>query len=189
MAITALIVLDGGYRFGSGATPASQADTDFTYLALVDALESAGMAVTKAHRQLDSTATTGWTSFLFGSPPPGHSLMEFDAIWLIGLQGRNEQIPNSSASGANALDEPQLKAISRYMDAGGGVFATGDHDSIGADMCGRIPRVRAMRAWYGEGDSFSNIPANLPRNNPRSGATRADTTRRVVADRKLTHFL
>lgn len=181
MAITVLIVLDGGYRFGADAMPASTADVDFTYTTLVTALESAGMAVTRAHRQLDSTATAGWTGFRFDSPPPGHSLEEFDAIWLIGLQGRNVQIPNSSASGANALDELQLKAIARYMDAGGGVFATGDHDSIGADMCGRIPRVRAMRAWYGEGDSFPDIPADLPPNNPRSGPTRADTTRRNMA--------
>lgn len=181
MATTVLIVLDGGYRFGSGAMPPSESDVDFTYSTLVGTLEGAGMAVTKAHRQLDSTATAGWTSFRFDAVPAGHSLLEFDAIWLIGLQGRNVQLPNSSASGANALDEPQLKEIARYMDAGGGVFATGDHDSIGADMCGRIPRVRAMRAWYGEGDSFPDIPANLPRNNPRSGPTRADTTRRNPA--------
>jgi hypothetical protein len=181
MATTVLIVLDGGYRFASGAIPASDSDPDFTYSTLVGALESAGMAVTRAHRQLDSTATTGWTSFRFDAVPPGHSLLEFDAIWLIGLQGRNVQLPNSSASGANALDDPQLKAIARYMDAGGGVFATGDHDSIGADMCGRIPRVRAMRAWYGEGDSFPDIPADLPRNNPRSGVARKDTTRRNPA--------
>ena len=39
MATTVLIVLDGGYRFRSGATPASDADVDFTYSTLVDALE------------------------------------------------------------------------------------------------------------------------------------------------------
>ncbi|MFN0140427.1 MAG: hypothetical protein ACKVQW_10135 [Pyrinomonadaceae bacterium] len=179
MATNVLIVLDGGYRFATGATPAGT--PDFTYETLVGALEGAGMAVTKAHRQLDSTATAGWTSFRFDAPPPGRTLLEFDAIWLIGLQGRNVQLPNSTASGANALDELQLQAISRYMDVGGGVFATGDHDSIGADMCGLIPRVRAMRAWFGEGDSFPQIPAGLPRNNPRSTGARADTTRRNPA--------
>jgi hypothetical protein len=182
MATTVLIVLDGTYRFAAatsnGGTP------DFTYEALVGALSAAGMAVTKAHRGADSTATPGWTSFRFDTPPAGHTLGEFDVIWLIGLDGRNvapSSPPNSSPSGANALDEPQLRAMARYMDAGGGVFATGDHDSIGADMCGRIPRVRAMRAWFGEGDSFAHIPAGLPRNNPRSTAARADTTRRNQA--------
>src|SRR6478735_4122713 len=181
MATTVLIVLDGGFRFAGGSDPASDADVDFTYSTLVAALENAGMAVTRAHRQVDSTATPGWTMFQFHAPPAGHSLLEFDAIWLIGLQGRNVQLPSSIASGAFALDELELKAIARYMDAGGGIFATGDHDSIGADMCGHIPRVRAMRAWFGEGDTVANIPANLPRNNPRSGAVRADTTRRNPA--------
>ena len=31
------------------------------------------------------------------------------------------------------------------MQAGGGVFATGDHDGLGSALCGRIPRVRYMR--------------------------------------------
>ena len=180
MPINVLMVLDGGYRFGPMATPPAS-DVDFTYTAIIGALEGAGMTVTRAHRQADSTAMPDWTNFKFDAPPAGHSLLEFDAMWLIGLQGRNVQLPNTSASGFNALGEPELKAIARYMDAGGGVFATGDHDSIGADMCGRIPRVRAMRAWFGEGDSYANIPADLPRNNPRSGPTRMDTTRRNSA--------
>jgi hypothetical protein len=33
------------------------------------------------------------------------------------------------------------------MNAGGGVFATGDHENIGIYMCGEIPRVRSMRKW------------------------------------------
>lgn len=34
------------------------------------------------------------------------------------------------------------------MDAGGGVFATGDHEDLGAAMCRRLPRVGSMRRWY-----------------------------------------
>lgn len=33
------------------------------------------------------------------------------------------------------------------MQSGGGVFATGDHETIGAGMGANIPRVRAMRNW------------------------------------------
>ncbi|WP_153009766.1 hypothetical protein [Mastigocoleus testarum] len=33
------------------------------------------------------------------------------------------------------------------MQAGGGIFATGDHADLGAGMCMDIPRVRAMRYW------------------------------------------
>ena len=184
MATTVLVVIDGGFRFKKDSAPPSDADRDFTYSTLTDALEAAGMLVTRAHRQDDSTATSGWTGFKFDALPAGHSLAEFDVIWLIGLQGRNVALKNplnTNPSGTFELTDAELRDIARYMDAGGGVFATGDHDSIGADMCGRIPRVRAMRAWYGEGDSYPKIPANLPRNNPRNGATRKDTTRRNPA--------
>jgi hypothetical protein len=64
------------------------------------------------------------------------------------------------------------------MEKGGGVFATGDHDSVGAAMCGRLPRIRAMRSWYGVNDTASLMPAGFPRNSPSLSADRADTTRR-----------
>jgi hypothetical protein len=163
MAIRVLIVLDGVYRF---AEPA--AATDFTYTALVDALTGAGMQVTKAHRQNDGTADL--QSFNFATSV---DLLDFDVIWLIGFDGRN-----SVGSSTDALGEAQRAAIARYMDAGGGVFATGDHDGIGANMCGYLLRVRALRCWFGPGDAASPMPASFPRNFPPLGADRADTTRR-----------
>ena len=51
------------------------------------------------------------------------------------------------------LDAAQLNAIANFMEAGGGVFAVGDHYSLGSAMCGQIPRVRVMRSWYGAGDA------------------------------------
>ncbi|MGL5837485.1 MAG: hypothetical protein ACRCY3_03195 [Sphingorhabdus sp.] len=169
-----LIVLDGGYRFDNGATPAGT--PDFTYATLVNTLVTAGMEVTKAHRELDSTATPGWQSFHFDAVPAGHSLAEFDAIWLIGLNGVSANGLGSGVSGA--LPDAEINAIAQYMDAGGGVFATGDHYSLGAEMCGKIPRVRAMRCWYGEFDTASaHMPASFPHNFPPLTAERADTTR------------
>ncbi|NUT53831.1 MAG: hypothetical protein HOV94_42060, partial [Saccharothrix sp.] len=35
-----------------------------------------------------------------------------------------------------------------FMDSGGGVFATGDHEDLGASLCGDLPRVRSMRRWH-----------------------------------------
>lgn len=165
-----LIVLDGSYRFATGAMPAGTAD--FTYETLYNALVAAGHQVTKAHRQSDSTATH--QNFNFATPPAGVKLLDFDVMWLIGNQGRNHTFGGTSA----ALPAPELKAIARFMAAGGGVFATGDHDSIGSNMCGHIPRVRAMRSWYGPGDGVSPMPAAFPRNFLPVGAARADTTRR-----------
>ncbi|MDX2055915.1 MAG: hypothetical protein SFV15_26165 [Polyangiaceae bacterium] len=129
------------------------------------------MQVTKAHRQADTTADL--QSFRFDGA--GVNLLDHDVIWLIGFDGRNST-SMSGTSGAG-LSDAELAAIARFMDAGGGVFATGDHDSIGAEMSGHIPRVRAARCWYGEADSASPMPAGFPRNFPPITSARADTTR------------
>lgn len=164
-----LIVLDGEYRF-TGAD-ASGTD-DFTYITLVNALESAGHVVTKAHRQSDTSGGVLQT-FNFDTSV---NLLDFDVLWLIGHAGRNST--TSIGTSAASIDDIQLRAIARFMAAGGGVFATGDHDSIGSVMCGRIPRVRSMRCWFGVNDSASPMPAGFPRNFPVITSLRADTTQR-----------
>lgn len=168
-----LIVLDNSYRFSEATgTP------DFTYTVLVGALEDAGHEVTRAHREVDGSAQI--SNFNFKTSV---NLMDFDVVWLIGKSGRNEF--NSTIDSGKGLGDDadpamveQLTALAEYMAAGGGVFATGDHDSIGSEMCGHVPRVRAMRAWYGTDDGASPMPAGFPRNYPRSSAGRADTTQR-----------
>jgi hypothetical protein len=168
MATRVLIVLDGFYRF----SVASPFDRDFTYTVLVDALTAAEMQVTKAHRESDASPGVRFPNFRFDGA--GVNLFEFDVIWLIGWRGRNQ----TRMGDPLILPEPEIAALTRYMDEGGGVFATGDHDSVGADMCGRIPRVRMMRTWYGAGDSDSRMPAGFPPNFPPITSQRADTTRR-----------
>lgn len=165
-----LIVLDGGYRF-SAATGIA----DFTYIALVGALVGAGHQVTKAHR-LAADGSADIKPFNFAT---SGNLLDYDCIWLIGFEGRNS-LTSTGMSGAG-INDAEVAAIARFMAAGGGVFATGDHDSIGAEMCGRIPRVRAMRCWYGVNDGASPMPAAFPRNFPVITAGRADTTRRNPA--------
>lgn len=164
-----LLVLDGGYRFSENT-----GIPDFTYIALVSALTAAGHHVTKAHRQNDGSADH--QSFNFATTL---NLLDFDVLWMIGKDGRND--PNSVGTSGAGISESEIAAIARFMDAGGGVFATGDHDSIGAEMCGHIPRVRAMRAWYGANDTATPMPADFPRNHPSITAARADTTQRNPA--------
>ena len=169
-----LIVLDGEYRFGAPATPPGT--QDFSYIALVEALVSGGHQVSKAHRQSDSTADSALQSFRFDGPT---NLLDFDVIWLVGFNGRNS-LSGSGTSGIGIADT-EIARMAAFMDAGGGVFATGDHDSIGAEMSGRIPRVRAMRCWYGPNDSASPMPSTFPRNLLPIGTVRADTTQRNPA--------
>lgn len=170
MATKVLIVLDGSYRF----EPGNGGALDFNYTVLAAALAGAGMQVTRAHRQTDASADH--QNFNFATPPI--DLRQFDVIWFIGNQGRNspEMSGNSILGLGDPAEAPQLAALTRLMDSGVGVFATGDHDSIGSAMCGHIPRVRAMRAWYGANDGTSPMPAGFPRNYPVMTASRADTT-------------
>lgn len=86
--------------------------------------------VTKAHRQTESTADL--SNFRFDT----HDLAQYSQIWLFGI--------NTSQ---DPLDPPELKALTQFMDQGGGVFATGDHQHLGQPMCAEVPRVRSMRRW------------------------------------------
>jgi hypothetical protein len=166
MSIKILFVIDGIFRF---AEPS--ASTDFTFTALVNTLTAAGYSVTKANRA-SGDATADISPFNFASSV---NLLDFDMIWMIGYEGRNST--TSSGSTSTFLTDPELTAIATFMEAGGGVFATGDHDSIGATMAGKIPRIRAMRSWFGLSDSGKPAAlAGIPDNFPSVGTLRADTT-------------
>ena len=172
-----LILLDGFYRFGASGGGAA----DFTFVRLVEILNNAGMTVTKAHRDGDASADIDNVT-LATAPVPGDSsvinLRDFDVVWMFGAHGQD-------ADGSRNLTSAEVAAVEAFMDAGGGVFATGDHESIGAYMCGRIPRVRLMRAWYGNGPLGNNSPMLsvpcFPRNFYQNDAGRADTLRRNPA--------
>jgi hypothetical protein len=151
-----LILLDGFYRFdASGGGTA-----DFTFVRLVEILTNAGMTVTKAHRDGDASADFDKVT-LATAPDPANpkviNLRDYDVMWMFGAHCQ-------TADGSRNLTFAEVAAVEAFMDDGGGVFATGDHESIGADMCGRIPRVRLMRAWYGDGLNTSgrNFGANSP---------------------------
>jgi hypothetical protein len=56
---------------------------------------------------------------------------------------------------APASLQQEAEAIAQYMESGGGFFATGDHEDLGAPLAKLIPRVRSMRRWYFAG---TNVP-------------------------------
>lgn len=58
----------------------------------------------------------------------------FDQIWLFGATGA-------------PLEDDEVQVMWRFMEDGGGVFATGDHLELGLPLCGDLPRVRKMREW------------------------------------------
>jgi hypothetical protein len=90
-----------------------------------------------------------------GAPPPLNR-QNYTQLWLFGrLSGGNGQ----------QLPADEQKVIAEFMQSGGGVFATGDHEGLGGRLCDQLPRVRNMRLW------------NLPQAPPANGPTRNDTLR------------
>ena len=165
MGINVLIVIDGQFLFQNNSVA-----PDFTFATLVSTLTGAGFQVTKANREADPNADIPGFNFATST-----NLLDFDVIWMIGDGGLNDA-PTKFEGTQPPLDATQLNAIAGFMEQGGGVFAVGDHYSLGSAMCGQIPRVRVMRSWYGAGDASK--PAGLaaiPDNFPALGA-RADTT-------------
>ncbi len=117
--------------------------------------------VTKAHRRNPAGANADLTNFKFDT----HDLSQYDEIFLFAIER-----DDSSFSLATAAE---VQAIANFMDAGGGVFATGDHEDLGAGLCREIPRVRSMRRWY----YAAGGPEGLPAAPSGSSADRHDTTR------------
>ncbi|OAP59880.1 hypothetical protein AYL99_04882 [Fonsecaea erecta] len=151
-------VADGGFTWGP-----SPDDTLFTLHNLVLTLQSENMIlVHTAHRSGDSNATFK-APFNFSTTLT--DLNAYDEIWLFGYAGTN--------GGGPSISDDEVRAIAVFMERGGGVLATGDHAGLGSLMCGKIPRVRSMRKWYGAGEP--DIPAGAPANWPGSTGDRADT--------------
>jgi hypothetical protein len=96
-----------------------------------------------AHPSSVSIAGTNYSvdrpfSFVDAATPV--TLANYDQLWLFG--NLQEPFPISDA---------EVQVIANFMNAGGGVFATGDHADIGAGMCARLPRIRHMRNWKAAG--------------------------------------
>jgi len=97
--------------------------------------------LTLAHRTTHATPTvtvgtdvyTIQNNFTFGASV---TLANYDQIWIFAIGG-----------GAFALSNAEVGIISEFMNGGGGVFATGDHASLGRELCGSLPRIRHMREW------------------------------------------
>jgi len=87
---------------------------------------------TKAHRGSFAGADV-LDNFRFDD----HDLDQYDEIFLFGIE----------RTGIDPLSASELRELSQFMDNGGGVFATGDHEDLGHPMAAEVPRVRSMRRW------------------------------------------
>lgn len=168
--IRILMVLDGipmlgGHYASFGQGDLTGNDAYFGLSEVVNTLAGPSrsfseFAITKAHRDTDIGNAADIENFRFDQ----HDLTKYDEIWLIGVAGVGE---------TNApMSDSEVIAVANFMDGGGGVFATGDHQDLGVEMNGRIPRVRSMRKWYWPGAG----PLGEPIAPPGTGTGRIDTT-------------
>lgn len=117
-----LMVTDGGLDFGPGGFGLSE---------FVSIITAAGHTVSTAHRSGTAPVTIGG-AFTFSNATINRTL--YDQAWLFGIS-------TAAISGA------EQTAIAQFMEDGGGIFATGDHENLGWGMGNHIPRVRGMREW------------------------------------------
>lgn len=100
--------------------------------------------LTLAHRGVHASPTvtvgpdtyTIVNNFNFSTATPPVTLANYDQIWIFGING-----------GAFSLSNAEVAVVSEFMNGGGGVFATGDHASLGRALSGSLPRIRHMREW------------------------------------------
>jgi hypothetical protein len=100
------------------------------------------------------------TDFRFNKPEMFNP-KDYDEIWFFGMS-RLEDPEHPECKDSLSLKDDELRIISQFMDNGGGVFATGDHQDIGNGLCARIPRVRSMRKWYFPDPGLNGEPVAPP---------------------------
>ncbi len=152
-----LIVADNFLYFDNG---------DFGLSELVSTLraESTGtypVEVKLAHRGNPSASQLngGTPNFVFEYD----ELKKYHQVWIMAAETRF----------SDPISIAERQAIRRFMDEGGGIFATGDHEDLGVSVGGYIPRVRSMRKWFWPDDGPNGEPAAPD----GSTASRHDTNR------------
>jgi hypothetical protein len=135
--VKVLLVTDGSLDFETGGFGLSEFITTFNKLEQQSFL-NVSYKVTVAYRGLtvpsnpNPVIVNRLANFNFDTSV---TLNDFDQVWLFGF--------NSGAS----LNPAELTKITSYMSGGGGLFATGDHGTLGSALCSQIPRVQDMRLW------------------------------------------
>lgn len=102
----------------------------------------------------------------------------YHEIWCFGWNPGNNPNPvdaDITNPDNSPLTESELKVLTLWMNnKKGGLFATGDHDYLGASLCSSIPRVGTMRKWM----HTHGVPSI-------KGADRLDTNRPLATAQSI----
>lgn len=163
--VNVLVVTDGGLNFGMGGFGLSEFLRTFQQLE-AESMTNIRYNLTIAHRgnglgvAANVHTNPRTVARLSGYKFDSENLAKYDQIWLFGIVS------------APGLSQAEVASIDAYVDGGGGLFATGDHGSLGAALCAQINRVKDMRHW-------ADFPSTSNADNEVSmgGARRNDTNR------------
>lgn len=174
--IRILIVADGNITFSDSPVGDGFSLTELINNSLLpSALPCEKLVIVKAHR-IETEDDADVPGFKFdvipNNPPYDHPISYYHQIWLFGIEGEyDENDKTETKPNPFTLSDSELRVLTNFMNNGGGVFATGDHEDLGAALCGRVPRVRSMRKWF----YFGRKP--LEKAPGRNDGTRIDTLR------------
>jgi hypothetical protein len=149
-----LIVTDGQLSFttgGGGLTRFIEAITSHASVSLKPTLTLAFRGSHAASVSIGGTTYAVQQNFNFATTTPALTLAHYDQVWMFGF------------SSGGSLENKEIQAIANFMNAGGGVFSTGDHQTLGATMGSRLPRIRRMREWSNVPGGSGPLPAALRR--------------------------
>lgn len=149
-----LIVTDGGLGFGTGGFGLSRfidAITTHPSVTLQPVLTLAHRGAHPSPVSIGGVSYNVRTGLNFATLNPALTVQNYDQVWLFGIES------------GSAISNAEVVALANFMNAGGGVFSTGDHASLGAAMSARLPRIRHMRDWASVPMGSEALPGALRR--------------------------
>ncbi len=173
--VRVLMVTDGGLDFGS---------SNFGLRTFVETLLGgagfyARFDITLAHIDArsgdammdpDDRINNRITNFRFDNSDHFQPDM-YDQVWLFGIRSAYPNRDPNDAS-VTTLAPAEIDAITTFMNQGGGVFATGDHASLGRALSSAVPRAGSMRLW----------DSTAPPDEVSMGGSRRNDTNRIGHD-------
>ena len=186
--VKALLVTDGALDFGKGDFGLSTfVDTlindSRSYVRFELTLAHLSPSVTDAQVMSGAPGIARSIKGLMFDDPNHFDANMYDEVWLFGIETNFDRAFYSNRQGnpqypSNRLGDAELLRLTQHMNRGGGLFATGDHGTLGKALCGAVDKSEehallavlvAVTAGAGRGQHDGRTAQRLKRYRPRPG--------------------